>query len=455
MKSENIAVSNEELLDLLEGDDVSLRAYFDSLSHAGDIIEFFDKAPYDQWPRLLKLIDDPDKRAEVISESDHTKWRDLLKGLNPAEIAELTLQMESDDATDLIADLPPFLQIEILHKYPLKERYRVQQLLHYPEDSAGGLMQLELAAVSDQAQVADAVQTVRALVDEEVEVLGVWVVDRDNRLVGYVQLVDLLLHKTTTPIQSIMDRDVVTVTPYVDQEQVIQLFKKYDLITLPVVDDFDRLMGRIVIDDVVDVLEEAADEEALRMGGISAEEIYHRQEVFSTARIRIPWLAIALMSSMVSASLLKFYEPLLEQVAAVFAFLPVIMAMGGNVGTQTATTLIRGLATNKLQLSDMPKFLFKEIRVGLVLGVLYGLGAGLVATFILSQGNYYLGLIVFVAMVCAMVTAATMGVIAPAMLKKFDFDPAISSGPFVTSLNDISGILIYMAIAGLFLSHLK
>jgi magnesium transporter len=191
------------------------------------------------------------------------------------------------------------------------------------------------------------------------------------------------------------------------------------------------------------------------MGGTSSEELYHRQEVVSTVRIRLPWLAVALGCSLISASLLRSFEPMLSRIGIVFAFLPVIMAMGGNVGTQTSTILIRGLATNKIELSNMPKFLYKELRVGALLGIIYGLSAGAVATFVLSNHNYAIGIVVFISMVCAGITAAGMGVFAPALLKRLDFDPAIASGPFVTSLNDISGILIYMSAAGLFLKYLE
>jgi len=190
------------------------------------------------------------------------------------------------------------------------------------------------------------------------------------------------------------------------------------------------------------------------MGGTSAEELYHRQEVISTTRIRLPWLAVALGCSLISAMLITYFEPMLLGVEIIFAFLPLIMAMGGNVGTQTSTILIRGIATNKIAMSDLPKFLYKELRVGALLGIIYGVSAGAVVAFLLSDNHYMLGLVVFVSMVCAGITAAAMGVFAPALLKKLDYDPAIASGPFVTSLNDISGILIYMTTALIFLKYL-
>jgi magnesium transporter len=455
VNTENFSIDVEELQQLLEGDDQSLRAYFNSVPHPADITEFLEHVDVHQWPRLLRLIDDPEVRAEVVSQIDEAKWQDLLARLQPDEIAALILQMESDDAADLIAKLPIQARYDTLRRLPAEDRRHVQNLLGYPEDSAGGIMQVELAHVAQSANVADAVQKVRELVEDDVEVLVVWVVDGEERLVGYSALADLLLHKSTTPISSIVETDLVTVTPLVDQEEVARLFKKYDLITLPVVDDEGHLLGRIVVDDVVDVLSEEAEEDALRMGGTSAEELVHPEQVLSTARIRLPWLAVALGCSLVSASLLKFFEPLLERVAIVYSFLPVIMAMGGNVGTQSATILIRGFATGKSDLSDIPKFIFKEVRVGLILGVVYGTFAGIVAAFILSKHNLFLGLVVFISMVLAMMTAAVVGVIAPSLLKRLNVDPAIASGPFVTTMNDITGILIYMLTSGLFLTYLE
>lgn len=455
MKTEGAILTLEEIHQLIDGDDQSIRAYFASVPYAADIAEFFEKVELKQWPRLLRLIDDPEVRAEVVALFDEARYKDLLSVLSPDEISGLIAEMESDDAADFIAILPFPKRMEVLRKMAPQERKYVQQLLKYPEDSAGGIMQLELAEVPQNANVSDAVNRVRELVEDDVEVLAVWVVDNHGRLKGNVALVDLLLHKATTPIAQLMNPDVVSVTALVDQEEVAQLFKKYDLITLPVVDDQDRLIGRIVVDDVVDVLEEEAEEDALRMGGTSTEELYHREEVISTARIRLPWLAVALGCSLISASLIKSFEPLLSRVGLVFAFLPVIMAMGGNVGTQTSTIFIRGLATNKIDLTDLPRFLYKELRVGALLGVIYGLSAGAVATFVLSHNNYPLGIVIFLSMISAGVTAAVMGVCAPALLKRLDYDPAIASGPFVTSLNDISGILIYMSTAGLFLSYLE
>lgn len=455
MNNDNLMLSHEEVNFLLGQNDEAIKAHIASISHSADIIEFFRLVDPEEWPRLLRLIDDPVIRAEVVAGLDRHEWKSLLPRLSPDEIAELIKQLETDDAADLLATIPLPERFNALKMLSQKERVQVQQLLHYPEDSAGGLMQMELALVKEDALVSDAINMVRQLVEEDIEVYSVLVVDQHYRLLGSLALVDLLLNKATTRVSSIMDSDVVFVKPLLDQEEVAAMFKKYDLITMPVVDDKGRVLGRIVIDDVVDVLAEEAEEDALHMAGTSAEEMMHLGAVFATARVRLPWLGVALCCSMISALLLHYFQPTIEKAVIILSFIPVITAMGGNVGTQSATLLIRGFATGKFDLSHVPTFLFKELRVGLLVGAVYGLFAGFVGFAFMTNYNFYLGIVVFIAMASGMMTAAILGVVAPTILKRLNIDPAIASGPFVTTFNDITGIIIYMLISTLFLSKLQ
>lgn len=447
--------SKEELEILLAQDDSELKKVLDSIAHTADIIEIFRQVDVNEWPRLLKLIEGESEKAAVVVGLDRDELKEFLPLLSNAEIANLVKELDTDDAADLLAELPLADRSDTLALLSLKERRQVQQLLRYPDDSAGGIMQLELAIVNEEANVADAIKKVRNLVEDDVEVLSVLVVDQRKRLVGSLALVDLLLNKETTKVASLMDTDVVFVKPLLDQEEVAAIFKKYDLITLPVLDDSGRVLGRIDIDDVVDVLNEEAEEDALHMAGTSSEEFSNPSAVFATAKLRIPWLGVALGCSLVSGMLLHFFESTLEKAVFIFSFVPVITAMGGNVGTQSAAMLIRGFATGKFDLSNVPSFVFKEIRVGLILGAIYGFFAAVVGTVFLTDLNFYLGIVVFISMMGGMMTAAMLGVLAPSILKKLNVDPAIASGPFVTTLNDITGILIYMLIATLFLTQLQ
>lgn len=455
MSTEFMNYTREEILDLLKKDNETIRQYLNSIVHAADINEFFRLIDISEWPRLLRLIDDEEERAAVVFGFERDEWKKLLPLLSPKEIANVIKELETDDAADLLADIPLPERFETLRLLSQKERVQVQQLLRYPQDSAGGIMQLELALVTEDAIVQDAITIVRELVEEDVEVLSVLVVDHHRRLVGTLALVDLLLNKSTTKVSSIMDKDFVFVKPLVDQEEVAAMFKKYDLLSLPVIDDNGRVLGRIVVDDVVDVMAEEALEDALHMAGTSTEELLHQTAVLATVRVRLPWLAVALCCSLLSGMLVHFFEATVAQAVIIFSFIPVITAMGGNVGTQSATLLIRGFSTGKFDLTNVSAFLYKEIRVGLLMGIIYGAFTGLVATVFLSNYNIYLGIVVFFAMVAGMMTAASLGVIAPTLLKRLNFDPAIASGPFVTTLNDIAGILIYMLICSAFINKLQ
>lgn len=445
----------DEIKITLEKDDDFLIDFFSSIYHAADIIEILRLVDVEKWPRLLSFIPDQEQKANIISRLDPDEWYKLLPLLSPKEIAEIIKELETDDAADLLAEVPLANRIKALRMLSAKERQQVQQLLKYPQDSAGGIMQLELALVNENASVQDAINIVRDLVEEDIEVFLVLVVDMHNRLVGSLALVDLLLNKSTKSIKEIMNTEVISVKPLIDQEEVTLLFKKYDLIMLPVVDDNNRVLGRIVFDDMIDVLREEAEEDALHMAGTTSEELMYQSAVFSTARIRMPWLGIALCCSLLSATLLHLFESTMSQAVIILSFIPVITAMGGNVGTQSATVLIRGFATGKFDLSHVPKFLFKEVRVSLIIGITYGFFTALVATFLLTNYNFYLGLVVFCAMIIGIITAAILGVVAPSLLKKFNIDPAIASGPFVTTLNDITGITIYMIICTLFIHKLQ
>ena len=350
--------------------------------------------------------------------------------------------------------MPKAKQTIVLEKLPNKSQQQIKQVLFYPEDTAGGIMQVECAKVSINATIADAIATVRRLVEQDVEILAVWVVRDDNFLLGSIPLADLLLQKANVPVKKVLEPIIASATPLIDQENVADLFKKYDLITLPVVNSKNQLLGRIVIDDIIDVVAEEAEEDALHMGGTSVEELHHTTQPFTTAKIRFPWLLVTLLFSFISTSIVALFGPLIEKAVIISVFYPLITAMGGNVGTQSATTLIRAIATNRIKITDIPMYFIKEIGVGVLLGVTCGVGAGLFAAIILSNGNYALGLVVLISMTLSMTAAACMGVIAPTLLRKFNIDPAIASGPFVTTLIDIIGILIYMLTAFYFIDYL-
>lgn len=449
------SMDSDDLRAVLRGDDVSCRVFLRLVSHPADIVEAMRWVDAEEWPRILRLLDDDETRAEVVALLEEGETEELVEHLTADEFGPLLRQMDSDDAADFLAELDPEEQREALESLDADERRDVESLLSYPDDSAGGIMQVERVEVPESATINESIEKVRALVDDGVEIHRVYVADERGLLSGYVELVSLLLHHGDEPIAKYIEPIVAKVTPLVDQEEVAALFRKYDLVSLPVVDENGRMLGRIVHDDIVDVLQEEADEDLLRFAGTDAEELLYRDRALPIARVRLPWLAVNLLGSLMSATLISLYEPILTQAIVIAAFVPVITAMGGNVGTQSATILTRGLATGRLDLSDVPRLAFKELRVGLIMGALCGLTVGAIAALFFDDGKGYLGLVVGLAMISAMTVAAVVGALAPAAMERFGIDPAIASGPFVTTANDIVGIVIYMSTALLFLDQLK
>ncbi len=444
-----------DLRAILRGDDFTARAFLRLVVHPADVVESLRAVEPDEWPRLLRLIPDTEIRAEVITELDEGERDLLFEHLDARELGPLLREMESDDAADIVGELEPDDARDALVYLEDDDRADVERLLTYPEDSAGGIMQVERAQVHEGALVQDAIEKVRDLHEEGVDVHVIWVVGDADNLLGYVDLAKLVIHGPTDPIASIVEPVVAEVTPLVDQEEVAAIFVKYDVVSLPVVDDNGAMLGRIMFDDIVDVLTEEADEDALRQAGTDAEELLYRDRAFPIARVRLPWIGINLFGSLISAFLLHLFEPVIVQVVLIASFVPVITAMGGNVGTQSATIITRGIATNRIGVGDVMRTIFREFRVGILMGLICGTTVSIIAVVFFGHGNLYLGLVVFFAMVSAMTTAAVVGSVAPAAMFRFGIDPAIASGPFVTTANDISGIVIYMSTALFFIENLK
>jgi magnesium transporter len=448
------AAYDEDLTAILRGDDAMARTFLALVRHPADITESLRYLEPEEWPRVLSLIDDIETRSEVVATFDDHEREQLFEHLDNSAIGLLVREMESDDAADVVGELEPADRSEALNELPLEERRAVEELLSYPEDSAGGIMQLERAQVRQDARIADAIDRVRELADAGFAVHRVYVVDDDEKLIGSVDIVALVLHRPEMKISELIEPPVATVTPLVDQEVVADMFRKYDLVSIPVVDDSGRLIGRILFDDVQDVVHEEAEEDVLRMAGTDMEELLYRDQPVRIALVRLPWIGINLFGSLISALLLHLYEPVIVQALVLAAFVPVITAMGGNVGTQSATILTRGLATGRIDISELPRTVWREFQVGVFMGVTCGLLVGVIAAVFFAPGKAILGVIVALAMVSAMTTAAVVGTLAPVLLKRFGIDPAIASGPFVTTANDIIGIVIYMSSAMLFLDLL-
>lgn len=417
--------------------------------HPSEIATLLQNVDPDHYPVILEALD-TETASEVILELDPEHREDILEEFDADRIADIADEMDSDDAADLIGELPAQTAQSVLEKMDPEEAKDVKPLLKYPEDTAGGIMQTELVKVSQNSTVRDAINWIRLIADEVEDFQLVFVTDTNDKLLGQIPLSRLVLATPATNVSSIMEPVEITTTPYVDQEEVAKLFQKYDILSLPVVDSHGILLGRITADDVLDVITEEASEDMLQMAGVgdSLHPMYTPTE--TRIKLRTPWLLLTLVGELFIAFIIvTAFQPTLEKVAILAAFMPAIMATGGNVGLQTTTIIIRSIGMGTVSIKNIFKVILSEVKVGLALGVICGSIAALIGALIsYNQPEVFkIALAVFIAMVSATFATSFIGVAGPLLLHKFHFDPAAASGPFLTMFNDIFGSVFYLFIA--------
>lgn len=385
----------------------------------------------------------PEVGAMVLRELDPISESELLAELDNREISEILDEMPSDDAADIVADLSKEKADQVLQLMEEEESTDVKKLLKYKEDTAGGIMTTEFVALNQELNIEEALQLLRKRI-EPGPIHYIYVVDDAQKLLGVLLIKKLIASGPDIKLKEIMNRDIINVHTDVDQEEVARIVSKYDLLAIPVVDHQDRLVGIVTVDDVIDVIEEEDSEDIFRMAGTDDEEL-SKKSIFRIAQIRLPWLAITLLGGLISCGLLKTFQFTLEKVLALVFFVPVIMGMGGNIGIQSSTIVVRGLATGNINLSRLGKVLLKEVRIGAIMGFACGVVVGTIAYFL--ERGLTLGIVVGISMFIAITVAATMGALVPLIFKRLKIDPAIASGPFVTTSNDITGLIIYFILA--------
>ena len=417
-----------------------------------DIAHLFHDLDLREQHILFDLITDPELSATVLSELDPEVSAQLLENLTKEEIITILDEMANDDAVDVIQSLPEELAEEILQLMEDEDSQEIEHLLQYDEDTAGGIMSTEIFSLSEEMTVREAIDAIHQA--EHVEmVFYLYVTDAHNHLVGVLSLRQLLTVSPTKKLSEIMARDVISVHTEVDQEEVARVVEKYNILAIPVVNETNKLLGVITVDDIIDVIRSEATEDIYKMAGASDEELLLGYRSFQIARLRLPWLLTNLLGGVATGLLMWKFKVTLEAVIALITFIPVITGMGGNVGAQSATIVVRGFATGRIDFSSIRRVIYRELRVGIIMGVVCGCVIGVIAY--IWHGNPYLGLVVGMAMIFAITVAAAMGVIAPAFFKRIGIDPAIAAAPFVQTANDITGILIYFATATFFLELLK
>ncbi len=449
---------HERLVDALgRADEAALASALTDV-RAADIAESFELLGDEERSRILFALPSH-TTAEVVVMLDEAVRGDVVEELNTESLTEIVSELPPDDAADVLGELSDEEAGEILEHIEPEQSDRIEELLEYDTETAGGIMTPEIVAVPSVSTVGDAIEAVRDATQEE-EFHEIYIVDADRRLVGTVPLRRLVTNSPGTKLEAICDRDPVTVYAGDDQETVVQIIRKYDAMSAAVVDDDNRLLGRITHDDLLDVAEEEAAEDLYRMAGTDPSE-FETSSVFHAARVRLTWLLPCLFGMLITASVLAVSKSRFD--VALFAmlalFVPMIGAMGGNSGIQISTVIVRGFATGELASTKFLRALLREGRIAMVMSVVCGLTAWLLAAvslpvfqslapdaeLVLNNGR--LAVAVGLAMTATILVAGFLGIALPFVFRRFGVDPAIASGPLVTTTNDVVSVAIYMTLA--------
>jgi len=410
--------------------------------HPADIADILTELRKDERKYLFRLLP-TELASSVLTELDTPVLEHLLEDISEKEISTFVDQMDSDDAADIISELPDEIANKVLDQIPDQVSEEVKELLHYEEDTAGGIMALEFVAVNKNTTVNETIKSIRKARKEIENIHNVWIVDDHNILIGSVSLTDLVLAKGKTKISEIMSTDFKYVDTNVDQEEVAILFRKYNLVVLPVVNNLQQLVGQITIDDIIDVLDEEASEDISMFAGANDEEL-QEESFLKVSWFRLPWLMVAFLGQLIAALVIKSFAATLEQIIALTFFMPVIMAMGGNGGIQSSIIVIRGLATGEIPLESIRRRFFRELRVSLFIGFVFGVFMAIVVSVWLKK--IIMGIMIGLALNLVIIQASLVGGLIPFILKRANIDPALASGPFITTFNDVLGLLIYLII---------
>lgn len=424
-----------------------------SKTHMVDLAIAFKELSQDNREKLFILMKDPEQIGEFFAILEESLFLETIKSVEFEKLVEIFDHMPSDDAASLLNLLDEDLSDKILSKMQKEESDNVEQLMSYGEDSAGSLMVTDFVAMEEDVtakEVIDALQN--KYLDVEMP-FYIYVVDEYGNLVGVSSLRQLVVVQPDKPLKEFMAKDIVSVKPYTDREDVAKLVSKYDYLAVPVVDDDNKIVGIVTVDDVIDILHEAATEDILKMAGVG-EEYIETQTVFRGMRTRLPWLFASFLGGVAAFFIISGFEAELAKFTYLAAFIPVIMGMGGNIGTQSSTIVVRGIATGRINIQDFSKVVLKELAVGLILGIIYGIFIGVIAKLTFMSGPFSISLpfAVGLAIILSMAIAAIVGSMVPLALARFNIDPAVASGPFVTTSIDIVSVYCYFIIATLLLN---
>jgi len=413
-------------------------------THAADLSVVFRDLSLPHQKKLFGMIEDAQQKGILFSELDDDTFLDLVEDISIVDMVEILEQMPTDDVADLIGKLPEEKADTLLKKMEKEDSEEVEDLLQYEDDTAGGIMIPDFIALNQDKTAREAIESLQEEFLEVEMPFYLYVTDEYGKLAGVCSLRQLVVVPADTPLKQFMTTDVFSVQKNTDQEEVAKIVARYDILAVPVVDESSSLVGIVTVDDVIDIFRLEATEDMLKMAG-AGEEFVETKSIFGSIRIRLPWMFASFIGGIIAIFIIGRFETSLAQIAYLAAFIPIIMGMGGNIGTQSSTIVVRGLATGRLSLGDLWPVVFKEFSVGLSLGIIYGLLLGAVAQFQYSKEA--LAISVSLAVLSSMSIAALVGSLIPMVFARLHIDPAVATGPFVTTSIDIISVFFYFTIA--------
>ena len=420
-------------------------------THPADLAIVFRYFNDEEQKQVFSLMQTNDHTVEFLVELDDTLIEKILDTENAERVSSLIQNASTNDQSYILGSLKEEQAQSVIDLLKKEEQEEIEEIMAYPQDSAGSMMATDVFTLYQNTTCGDALKTLQDQQEAEM-VFYLYITDEDDSLVGVASLRALATTPSNTLLKDIMEKRVHSVRPETDQEDVAQIVAQYNYLAVPVIDGDGRLLGIVTVDDVVDVIREEATEDFLQMAGAGKDREILLKSSWENAKVRLPWLFASWIGGVMAAYIIGKYENMLESMIALAAFIPIIIGMGGNIGTQSSTIIVRGMATGRIEIGNEFKVLLKELRVGLILGVLYGIMLGIFANFKFLGSDPMLGVVVGLSICSSMILATAVGTFTPLILRKLDIDPAVATGPFVTTSIDILGVLLYFMIAGLLLT---